>query len=209
MPVMIYASQFMSTALPCVPSNILDFPVVGMGSGEGGGGIRHLYSAVFVGALDKQGLILIVHLKLATLSFKWIHLTSTSWQIVLPAAPSYSCCTMALPQSIFSWMDKYGPPAPRHECHAHNHKGPARFLSFKETKSAILTNPWHPSCCWGSSRGLKALLFRPYWSAVILWRWNVLFLQPASCPKKKKKKKKRPLHPSDSQLAAKKPLWLC
>lgn len=37
MPVMIYAPQFMSTPLPCVPSNILDFPVVGMGSGKGGG----------------------------------------------------------------------------------------------------------------------------------------------------------------------------
>lgn len=48
MPVMIYAPQLMSTALPCVPSNILDFPVVGMGRGKEVGGGTGIYIQLFL-----------------------------------------------------------------------------------------------------------------------------------------------------------------
>ncbi len=89
---MICAPQFMNTALPCVASNILDSPV----------GKQHLYSAVWWG-LENKGWSLLCILSWS-LSLKWIRLTSTSRGVVCQEALSYSCSTVPLPQTKYSWI---------------------------------------------------------------------------------------------------------
>lgn len=82
----------MNTALPCVASNILDFPV----------GKQHLYSAIWWGLENKDWSLLSIFSW--SLCLKWIRLTSTSWGFVCQEALSYSCSTMPLPRSKFSWI---------------------------------------------------------------------------------------------------------
>lgn len=82
----------LNTALPCVASNILDFPV----------GKQHLYSAVWWGLENKDWSLLCI-LSLS-LSLKWIPLTSTFWGFLCQEALSYSCSTMPLPESKFNWI---------------------------------------------------------------------------------------------------------
>lgn len=117
MPEMIYAPQFKNTALPCVASHILDFPV----------GKQHLYSAVWSRLENKDWSLLCI--LSWSLAHKWIRLTSTSQGFVCQEALSYSCSTMPLPQSKFSWIAGResalqagsGPDMEVHQTTEHNH----------------------------------------------------------------------------------------
>lgn len=133
MPKMIYVPQFMNTALPCVASSILDFPV----------GKQHLFSAVWWGLENKDWSLLCI--LSWSRSLKWIRLTSTSWGFVCQEALSYSCSTMLLPQSKFSWIAgrESALPAGSGPWRCTQEQSTTTFSGLYETKSAIFTHPWH------------------------------------------------------------------
>lgn len=166
---MIYALQFMNTALPSVASNILDFPV----------GKQHLYSAVWWGLENKDWSLLCI--LSWSLSLKWIRLTSTSRGLVCQEALSYSCSTMPLPQSKFSWMaaresaPRAGQDLTRRCARL---QSTSTFSLLYESKSTLFTHPWHKKTIHYVCRGLRGVLIKPYWFPLFLWCWDLLFRGP-------------------------------
>lgn len=89
---MIYAPQYKNTTLHLFGFQHIEFSV----------GKQHLFSAVWWGLENKDWSLLCI--LSWSLSLKWIRLTSTSRGFVCQEALSYSCSTMPLPQSKFSWI---------------------------------------------------------------------------------------------------------